>query len=31
VASDLTLLLAPLPQGQAAERLGDLLVARQAA
>ncbi|AZL70742.1 exodeoxyribonuclease V subunit gamma [Pseudomonas oryziphila] len=30
VASDLTLLLAPLPQGQAAERLGELLVARQA-
>lgn len=31
VASDLTLLLEPLPQGQAAELLGHLLVARQAA
>ncbi|MGB8971479.1 MAG: exodeoxyribonuclease V subunit gamma, partial [Pseudomonas capeferrum] len=31
VASDLTLLLAPLPQGEAAQLLGDLLVARQAA
>jgi len=31
VASDLTLLLAPLPQDQAAQLLGDLLVARQAA
>lgn len=31
VASDLTLLLAPLPQAEAAERLGELLVARQAA
>ncbi|MNN10108.1 RecBCD enzyme subunit RecC [compost metagenome] len=31
VASDLTLLLAPLPQEQAAQLLGDLLVARQAA
>ncbi|MFB4394384.1 MULTISPECIES: exodeoxyribonuclease V subunit gamma [unclassified Pseudomonas] len=31
VASDLTLLLEPLPQGHAQELLGDLLVARQAA
>ena len=31
VASDLTLLLAPLPQALAAQLLGDLLVARQAA
>ncbi|MFT8232629.1 exodeoxyribonuclease V subunit gamma [Pseudomonas guariconensis] len=31
VASDLTLLLDPLPQPQAAELLGDLIVARQAA
>ncbi|CAG8868142.1 RecBCD enzyme subunit RecC [Pseudomonas fluorescens] len=31
VASDVTLLLAPLPQARAAELLGDLLVARQAA
>ena len=31
VASDRTLLLDPLPQAQAAELLGDLLVARQAA
>ncbi|MFV3403849.1 exodeoxyribonuclease V subunit gamma [Pseudomonas sp. NY15463] len=31
VASDLTLLLAPVPIEQAAERLGELLVARQAA
>lgn len=31
VASDLTLLLEPLPQAQAAQLLGDLLVARQAA
>ncbi|WP_337159527.1 exodeoxyribonuclease V subunit gamma [Pseudomonas putida] len=31
VASDLTLLLDPLPQAQAAQLLGDLLVARQAA
>lgn len=30
VASDMTLLLAPLPQVRAAELLGDLLVARQA-
>ncbi|PYC14215.1 exodeoxyribonuclease V subunit gamma [Pseudomonas mosselii] len=30
VASDLTLLLAPLPQAEAADRLGELLVARQA-
>ena len=30
VASDLTLLLAPLPQAEAAERLGELLLARQA-
>lgn len=30
VASDLTLLLAPLPQAEAGERLGELLVARQA-
>lgn len=30
VASDITLLLGPLPQHEAAERLGDLLVARQA-
>ncbi|WP_445673355.1 exodeoxyribonuclease V subunit gamma [Pseudomonas ceruminis] len=31
LASDITLLLGPLPQGQAAEQLGHLLVARQAA
>lgn len=31
VASDLTLMLGPLPQALAAESLGDLLVARQAA
>ena len=30
VASDLTLLLAPLPQADATQRLGELLVARQA-
>ncbi|MFJ3077617.1 exodeoxyribonuclease V subunit gamma [Pseudomonas sp. NPDC087029] len=31
LASDITLLLAPLPQGEAAELLGHLLVSRQAA
>ncbi|MFK3682977.1 exodeoxyribonuclease V subunit gamma [Pseudomonas sp. NPDC088890] len=31
VASDLTLLLEPLPQAQAADLLGDLLISRQAA